>query len=178
MNVWHDIDAARVTPEDFLGYIEIPKGSKCKYELDKQSGLLMLDRILYTAVRYQMSYGFIPRTLGDDGDPLDILVLCDEPIAAGCLVRCYPIGAIKMIDEGKRDEKIISVPFGDPSYNSVRSMEELPQHRFIEMMHFFEIYKQIPSPAKVIVDKIIGVDETYKIIEESIENYKSMVKEK
>lgn len=175
MNVWHDIDSERITPKDFIGFIEIPKGSKCKYELDKRSGLLILDRVLYTAVRYPMSYGFIPKTLGDDGDPLDILVLCDEAIAAGCLVRCYPIGAIKMIDEGKRDEKIISVPFGDPSYNSVKSIEELPKHRFVEMMHFFEVYKQIQSNEKVIVDEIMGIDETYKIIAESIENYNNIM---
>jgi len=171
MNAWHDIEISRITPKDFLCYIEIPKGSKCKYELDKESGFLILDRILYTAVRYPMSYGFIPKTLGDDGDPLDVLVLCDEAIAAGCLVECYPIGAIMMTDGDKQDEKIIAIPFGDPSYNSIKCIQDLPEHRFIEMMHFFEVYKDIQTSAKVVVDGIVDAEKSYKIIADCLDNY-------
>lgn len=174
MNVWHDIDSSRINPHDFLGYIEIPRGSKCKYELDKASGVLILDRILYTSVRYPMSYGFIPRTLGDDDDPLDIVVLCDEAISAGCLVRCYPIGVIAMVDNGRRDEKIISIPFGDPNYNSVKQIGDLPNHRFAELMHFFEVYKELEDKENSIVDQIMGPPDASRIILESIDNYKNV----
>ena len=116
-NIWHDIDPKRITPEDFVAVVEIPKGSKKKYELDKETGLIMLDRVLYTSTHYPANYGFIPRTFADDGDPLDVLVLCNEPIYPSTLVRCYPIGVITMIDGGMMDEKIIAIPFGDPNYN-------------------------------------------------------------
>ena len=104
MNIWHDIDKERVTPNDFLAVIEISKGSKSKYELDKKTGVLILDRILYTSTHYPANYGFIPKTLADDGDPLDVLVLCNEPLVPLVLVQCYPIGVINMIDNGKMDQ--------------------------------------------------------------------------
>ena len=110
-NIWHDMDSARINPEDFMVVIEIPKGSKVKYELDKQSGLLKMDRILYTSTHYPANYGFIPRTYADDLDPLDVLVLCSEQIAPLTLIRCYPIGMITMLDNGRNDEKIIAIPF-------------------------------------------------------------------
>ena len=116
-NIWHDIRPERIKSNDFVGVIEIEKGSKNKYELDKETGCLILDRILYTSTHYPANYGFIPRTFADDGDPLDILVLCSEPVVPLTLVRCYPIGVISMIDGGRRDEKIIAIPFGDPTYN-------------------------------------------------------------
>lgn len=109
MNIWHDIDNERVTPNDFLAVIEISKGSKSKYELDKKTGVLILDRILYTSTHYPANYGFIPKTLADDGDPLDVLVLCNEPLVPLVLVQCYPIGVINMIDNGKMDQKIITI---------------------------------------------------------------------
>ena len=108
MNVWHDISPEVITPKDFTAVIEIPKGSSCKYEMDKDTGMLRLDRVLYTSTHYPANYGFIPRTFADDGDPLDVLVLCSEPIEPLSLVRCYPIGVMRMIDNGKLDEKIIS----------------------------------------------------------------------
>ena len=114
LNIWHDIDPARVTPEDFIAVVEIPKGSKKKYELDKQTGLIILDRVLYTSTHYPANYGFIPRTYGDDGDPLDVLVLCSQALDPLTLVRCFPVGYISMLDGGKRDEKIIAIPFSDP----------------------------------------------------------------
>ena len=108
-NIWHDINPKRIAPEDFIAVIEIPKGSKRKYELDKETGLMILDRILYTSTHYPANYGFIPRTYGDDGDPLDVVVICSEEIDSMTLVRCYPIGVIMMKDGGKLDEKIISI---------------------------------------------------------------------
>lgn len=115
MNIWHDIDASRITENRFETLIEIPKGSKTKYELDKETGLLRLDRVLYTSTVYPANYGFIPHTLADDGDPLDVLVLCNESIFPMTLVTCMPIGVIKMVDGDELDEKIIAVPVNDPN---------------------------------------------------------------
>lgn len=145
MNIWHDIEADRITPEDFIGVIEIPKGYKQKYELDKKTGLLILDRILYTSTHYPANYGLIPRTLADDGDPLDVLVLCSESLQPLSLVRCYPIGMITMLDNGCNDEKIIAIPVGDPTYNHYQDISELPVHIFDEMRHFFSVYKQLEN---------------------------------
>ena len=133
MNIWHNIEPSRIKGRDFIAVIEITKGSKQKYELDKTTGLLILDRILYTSTHYPANYGFIPRTLAGDGDPMDVLVLCSEPLNSLSLVRCYPIGVITMNDGGKPDEKIIAIPFSDPMYNCYRSITELPQHIFQEM---------------------------------------------
>ena len=114
MNIWHDIEKKRIQPEDFETLIEIPKGCNLKYELDKATGLLRLDRVLYTSTHYPANYGFIPRTLADDGDPLDVLVLCSEPVYPMTLIRCFPIGVITMVDDGATDEKIIAIPFQEP----------------------------------------------------------------
>ena len=146
-NIWHDISPARITPEDFIAVIEIEKGSKKKYELDKETGLLIMDRILYTSTHYPANYGFIPRTYADDGDPLDVLVLASEPIDPLVTVRCYPIGVITMLDGGKNDEKIIAIPFADPTYNSYRDVDALPKHIFDEIEHFFSVYKDL-EPGK------------------------------
>ncbi|NLL56524.1 MAG: inorganic diphosphatase [Clostridiales bacterium] len=143
MNVWHDISGDRINPEDFIVVIEISKGSKNKYELDKQTGLLILDRILYTSTHYPNNYGFIPRTYSEDMDPLDVLVLCSEEIKPMAICRCYPIGMIKMVDEGYGDEKIIAIPFKDPSYNSYTDIEQLPPHIIDEICHFFTVYKEL-----------------------------------
>lgn len=170
-NIWHDMNPKRISPDDFVVVVEISKGSKNKYELDKESGLLMLDRVLYTSTHYPANYGFIPRTYADDGDPLDALVLCSEPIAPMTLVRCYPIGAIKMIDNGANDEKIIAIPFGDPTYNSYKDISELPKHIFDEMAHFYTVYKQLENKTTA-VDEIIGADEVHEIIQGTIEKYR------
>ncbi len=143
MNIWHDLDPAMVTPESFTAVIEIPKGCKKKYELDKTTGLLRLDRILYTSTHYPANYGFIPRTLADDKDPLDVLVLCSETLDPMVMVQCYPIGVIRMIDSDEVDDKIIAIPFQDPSWNSFANMEEIPAHYFDEIVHFFGVYKQL-----------------------------------
>ena len=143
MNIWHDIDPKRITPEDFVAVIEISKGSKKKYELDKETGLIMLDRVLYTSTHYPANYGFIPRSFGDDEDPLDVLVLCSQALEPLTLVRCYPIGYISMLDDGRNDEKIIAIPFADPTYNKYKDISELPAHIFDEMRHFFNVYKSL-----------------------------------
>ena len=171
MNIWHDIAENRITPEDFFAVIEVQKNSKMKYELDKETGLLRLDRVLYTSTHYSASYGFIPRTYAEDNDPLDVLVLCAEPIAPMTLVQVYPIGAIDMIDEGAADQKIIAVPFGDPSYNCYRSTEELPPHIFKEMRHFFTVYKELEEKA-ITVMNLLDRGEAIKIIDAAIQRYK------
>lgn len=148
-NIWHDIDPKRISPEDFCAVIEIPKGSKKKYELDKETGLIMLDRVLHTSTHYPANYGLIPRTYGDDLDPLDVLVLCSESLDPLTLVRCYPIGYISMLDNGKNDEKIIAIPFSDPNYNSYRDISDLPGHLFEEMTHFFNVYKMLEGKETV-----------------------------
>jgi len=170
MNIWHDISPRRVTARDFVCVIEISKGSKEKYELDKETGLLILDRILYTSTIYPANYGFIPRTYGDDGDPLDVLVLCSQPIIPLTLVRCYPIGVIKMMDNGSYDEKIICVPFNDPSYNPYTDISQLPSHLFEEMRHFFEVYKALEGKSTV-VDEVSGAEKAIEIIEGALANY-------
>ncbi len=170
MNIWHDIDPARIQTEDFMCYIEIQKGSKSKYELDKPTGVLRLDRVLYTSTVYPASYGFIPRTLADDGDPLDVLVLCSEPILPATLVQCYPIGVINMIDDGKMDEKIIAIPFREPTYNFYTDIAQLPHHIFEEMMHFFEVYKMLEHK-KTSVKEIMGRDSAVRIVQKSIDLY-------
>ncbi len=169
-NIWHDVSPKRITPEDFMAVIEITKGSKKKYELDKETGFLMLDRILYTSTHYPANYGFIPRTYGDDGDPLDVVVICSEKIDPMTLVRCYPIGVITMKDSGKLDEKIISIPFNDPNYNSYKDISELPNHVFDEMKHFFKVYKNLEDK-ETVVDEVRNREAAVDIINKSINNY-------
>ena len=143
MNIWHDLEPELVKPESFTAVIEIEKGGSMKYELDKATGMLRLDRVLYTATHYPANYGFIPLTYGDDGDPLDVLVLCSKPIVPLCLVQCRPIGVVEMWDSGAGDEKIIALPLGDPTYSEVNSIYDLPGHIFQETEHFFTVYKQL-----------------------------------
>ncbi len=169
-NIWHDISPDRITPEDFICVIEITKGSKKKYELDKSTGFLILDRILYTSTHYPANYGFIPRTYADDGDPLDVLLICAEPIEPMTLVRAYPIGVIKMIDNGKYDEKIIAIPHGDPNYNMYTDIDQLPKHIFEEMRHFFTVYKNLEHK-ETAVDEVRPREEAIRIIEGDIQNY-------
>lgn len=171
-NIWHDISQKRITPEDFICVIEIPKGSKKKYELDKETGLILLDRILYTSTHYPANYGFIPRTLGDDNDPLDVLLLCSEPLEPLTLVQAYPIGVIAMIDNGRNDEKIIAIPFNDPNYNMYTDIDQLPSHIFDEMRHFFTVYKNLENK-ETAVNEVSGKAEAIAVISASIENYQA-----
>ena len=174
MNIWHDIDPARITRKDFEAVIEISKGSKMKYELDKETGLLKLDRVLHTSTHYPANYGFIPRTYADDNDPLDVLVLCSEKIEPMALVRCYPIGVISMVDSGHADDKIIAIPFGDPTYNEYKDISQLPKHIFDEMKHFFRVYKMLENKDTAI-DEAKGVLAAVDIIEDAIIGYKKLI---
>lgn len=169
-NIWHDISPSRINPEDFIAVIEIEKGSKKKYELDKETGHIILDRILYTSTHYPANYGFIPRTYADDGDPLDVLLLCSEQLYPMTLVRCYPIGVIRMIDNGHHDDKIIAIPLSDPTYNSYTSIDELPSHIFEEMVHFFKVYKELEHKTTA-VDEIQDAEVAKEIIAHDIDQY-------
>ena len=171
MNIWHDIDERRISSDKFIACIEISKGSKMKYELDKESGRLILDRVLYTSTHYPQSYGFIPRTYADDDDPLDVLVMCQEKIEPLCLVDCYPIGVIKMIDSDRIDEKIIAIACGDPSLNTHRDITDLPPHVFTEISHFFTVYKQLEGKATSVTETA-GREEAMRIIDKAIKDYK------
>ncbi len=167
MNIWKDINEARITPEDFVACIEIEQGSKNKYELDKETGLIILDRVLYTSTHYPMNYGFIPRTLSGDNDPLDVFVLCSQPIEKMSLVRCYPIGVVFLTDKDETDEKIIAIPYGDPQYNSYKDISNLPAHILDELKHFLSVYKQLENKV-VKVLKTGGSEEAKQAIEQSI----------
>jgi inorganic pyrophosphatase len=169
-NIWHDMDPARVSPEDFIAVIEIEKGSKNKYELDKQTGHLILDRVLFTSTHYPANYGLIPLTYAEDGDPLDVLVLCSESILPMSLVRCRPIGVMRMIDSGALDEKIIAVPFGDPNYSSYTDIDQLPGHIFSEMRHFFSVYKNLEGK-QTVVDEVEPAEKARAVIEKCLKAY-------
>ena len=170
MNIWHNISPEHITPQRFLAVVEIPKGSKVKYEMDKETGLLRMDRILYTSTQYPANYGFLPRTYAKDKDPLDVLVLCQEAILPMTLVECRPIGVMRMVDNASRDEKIIAVPIHDPSMEEYQDIDELPLHTVEEMQHFFEVYKTLEN--KVTVVRSFGsADEAQRLIARSIRAY-------
>jgi inorganic pyrophosphatase len=170
MNIWHDINQSRIQPEDFIAVIEISKGSKKKYELDKETGLIMLDRILYTSTHYPANYGFIPRTYAEDNDPLDVLVLCSEDLEPMSMVRCYPVGVVRMIDDEMADDKIIAIPFKDPMWNHFREMEEIPHHISDEIKHFFQVYKSLEHKETTGFE-VYGKERALQIIRESIDFY-------
>ncbi len=171
MNIWHDISPARIKSENFCAVIEISKGSKTKYELDKETGFIELDRILYTSTHYPANYGFIPRTYAQDKDPLDVLVLCSETIYPLSLVRCYPIGVITMLDNGAADDKIIAIPFKDPNYNCYTDVSQLPAHISQEMSHFFAVYKSLENK-ETAIEEVRGREAAISIIEQAIKDYR------
>lgn len=177
MNIWHDIAKERIKKDEFVAVIEISKGGRNKYELDKQTGMLRLDRVLYTATHYPANYGFIPRTYAGDNDPLDVLVLCEENIVPLALVEVYPIGVLKMIDGNEQDEKIIAVAKKDPFLNMYNDISEIPPHISAEIMHFFEVYKQLEEK-QTAVEEICGRQEAERIIEASIKNYNEKFEQK
>lgn len=175
MNIWHDIEEERISPEKFDCVIEISKGSQCKYELDKATGRLYLDRVLYTSTHYPQNYGFIPRTYAGDNDPLDVLVLCSQPILPLTITSARPIGAIKMIDSGEIDEKIIAVLENDPMYANYHSVHDLPVHIFNEIRHFFQVYKSLEGK-ETVVHQIQDRDAALMMISRSMQNYKDTFK--
>ena len=170
MNIWHEIEKERISPEKFTCVIEIQKGFKNKYELDKSTGMLRLDRVLYTSTHYPANYGFIPRTYAEDNDPLDVLVLCQENIVPMTLVDCMPIGMLRMIDEDENDEKIIAVPLNDPAYSCYNDISELPTHIFEEISHFFEVYKVLENK-RTAIKEITGRENALRCIENCMTRY-------
>lgn len=167
---WHGAHFGNKAPEIVNGLIEIPQGSRAKYEVDKETGLLKLDRVIYSSFHYPINYGFIPQTLGEDGDPLDILVLCSQSIHPLCLVEATVIGNMQMIDSGIMDDKIIAVASQDPSVNHIKKMEELPAHFMAELKNYFELYKVLENK-KVIINDFQGKELAFDIIKNSIERY-------
>lgn len=175
MDIWKEFNKNRISPNDFIAFIEIEKGSKNKYELDKETGLIILDRILFTSTHYPMNYGFIPLTFSEDNDPLDVFVLSSQPIEKASLVRCYPIGVITMKDKEEMDEKIIAIPFGDPQYNGYKDINELPKHIMDELKHFLLVYKQLENK-KVEVQNICGSAEAKICIAKCMQDFEKKFK--
>jgi inorganic pyrophosphatase len=171
-NPWHDVKPGDDIEKSFLSIIEIPKGSKNKYELDKETGLLIADRVLYSSVHYPANYGFIPQTYCDDGDPLDVLVLCQEPITSLCIVECLAIGVITMSDEKGQDDKIIAVHAYDPAYNTYHDISALPPHIIKELQRFFEDYKVLENK-EVVIDTLRGRVDSLNVINTAIDLYNS-----
>ncbi len=184
---WHDVTPGSELPQEFNTVVEIPFGSSVKYELDKTSGLIKLDRILYSAVYYPANYGFIPQTLAEDDDPLDVLVLCQEPVVPLTIIHARAIGLMTMIDSGKKDHKIIAIATEDPEFNAYREAAEMPPHRLIKfnayreaaempphrlimLRRFFQDYKQLEGKS-VEVDEIQAATKAYPIIEDALHRY-------
>ncbi|HNX49343.1 MAG TPA: inorganic diphosphatase [Thermoanaerobaculaceae bacterium] len=170
---WHDVEIGSDAPDEFPAVIEIPKGSKVKYELDKETGLLRVDRVLYSSVIYPANYGFIPQTLGDDHDPLDVLVLMQEPVAPLSILRVRPIGLMVMVDQGENDEKIICVHLDDPEYREFTHISELQPHRMIEVKRFFEDYKTLEHK-DVKVEEFLGPEEARKAVAHGAQLYSKL----
>lgn len=174
MNVhpWHDVSIGGNAPENVIGIIEIPKNCRAKYELDKDSGMLILDRVLYASINYPANYGFIPQTYCDDDDPLDILVISQIEIVPMCLVEAKVIGVMRMLDGGEMDDKILAVAANDMSVNYINDISELPPHLTKELRSFFEDYKKLENKS-VVVEEFQGKDIALQIIEQSIQDYQA-----
>ncbi|HEU5451135.1 MAG TPA: inorganic diphosphatase [Terriglobales bacterium] len=170
IHAWHDVTPGSEIPQEFNTIIEIPFGSSVKYELDKDSGLIKLDRVLYSAVYYPANYGFIPQTLAEDDDPLDVLVFCQEAVAPLTIIHARAIGLMTMIDAGKKDHKIIAVATGDPEFNSYHDARDMPAHRMLMLRRFFQDYKQLEGKA-VEVDEVTPAGSAYPVIEDALSRY-------
>ena len=170
MNIWHDMNPNRISSEKFDAVVEISRGQQSKYELDKETGLIRLDRVLYTSTHYPQNYGFIPRTYAGDNDPLDVLILCSQPLVPMTIVTCIPIGAVKMLDNGEVDEKIIAIAANDPTYSSYTSIQEIPSHVFQEIRHFFQVYKTLEGK-ETVVHHIQDRDRAVLMIENAVKEY-------
>lgn len=171
LHPWHGADHGDKAPVIVNALIEIPQGSRCKYEIDKKTGLLKLDRVIYSSFHYPVNYGFIPKTLGEDKDPLDILVMCSESIQPLCLVEATVIGNMQMIDSGEKDDKIIAVASKDPSVNHITDINELPAHFFAVLKNYFEQYKVLENKI-VEIDNFQDKETAYKVIEDAVSFYK------
>jgi inorganic pyrophosphatase len=171
LHPWHGAHYGNQAPEIVNALIEIPQGSRTKYEIDKTTGLLRVDRVIYSSFHYPVNYGFIPQTLGEDHDPLDILVLCSQSIQSLCLVEATVIGNMQMIDSGERDDKIIAVATNDPSVNHITTVDEMPRHFFLELKNYFEQYKVLENK-QVQIDEFQNKEAAYNIINNAISLYK------
>jgi inorganic pyrophosphatase len=171
MNLWHDVSAGKNTPEQVNVIIEIPKGSRVKYELDKDTGLIQFDRVLYSPMHYPANYGFVPRSLWDDGDPLDVLVLAHEEIVPAALVEARVIGVLDMIDGGEGDAKVLAVPVTDPRFNNTKDISDLEPHLLDEIKHFFSVYKQLQKK-EVSVGDWKGYKEATEAVKHSFDLYR------
>lgn len=172
---WHEVAIGRNPPAFINGVIEIPRGSRAKYEIDKESGLIKLDRVIYASMYYPLNYGFIPQTLGDDGDPLDIVVLTQVSVVPLCLIPSKVIGVMQMIDRGEADEKIIAVAEQDPSVSAIDNMRDLPAHLISELRHFFENYKTLENK-KVVINEFLPKEDAFKVIQACARNYVDKIK--
>ena len=170
LNLWHDLPCGQHPPEIVTAVIEIPSGSRNKYELDKTSGMLKLDRVLFSAVHYPGDYGFIPRTLHEDNDPLDVLVMVKEQTFPGCQIDVRPLGVLKMLDRGEPDDKILSVPVHDPYQQEFFDIADIPQHMLKEVEHFFHTYKDLEGK-RVEITGWGKSDEAMRVISESMSRY-------
>jgi inorganic pyrophosphatase len=168
---WHGVSYGELAPRVVNAVIEIPQGTRAKYEIDKETGLLKLDRVIYSSFYYPCNYGFIPQTYGDDKDPLDILVITSVPVQALCIMQAKVVGVMQMIDSGDADDKIIAVAANDPSVNHYNNIEELPRHFFDELRHFFEEYKKLENKT-VVVNEFGDKATALKVIEDAVKFYK------
>jgi inorganic pyrophosphatase len=172
MNLWHDVSRGDDTPNELNCIIEIPKGSPNKYEIDKKTGLIALDRANYSSAPYPFDYGFVPQTLWDDGDALDIIVPSTFPLATGILVRVRPVALMEMIDDGESDYKVIAVPVDDKRWDDIQDLEDLNQHNVKEWKHFFETYKELKEKDVIVkIEGIKGKAEAIEAVKKSIELY-------
>lgn len=174
IHAWHDVPVGPDAPNVINAIVEIPAGGKVKYELDKDTGLIRVDRVLYSSVMYPANYGFIPQTLGDDDDPLDVLVLMQEAVVPLALLRAKPIGLMTMVDHHQNDEKIICVHLDDPAFSTYNHIGELPEHRLKELRRFFEDYKKLEEK-EVLVREFLGPESAHEVIRESMARYQENV---
>ena len=173
MHAWHDVTPGENLPSEFTVVVEIPMGSSVKYELDKETGMLRVDRILYSAVFYPANYGFIPQTYAEDDDPLDVLVLCQEPVAPLTLVSARAIGVMTMVDSGKKDHKVLAVALKDPEYCGFREAKELPAHRLAMLRRFFLDYKSLEGKS-VAVEEMESAAAAHPVIEAALTRYSTI----
>jgi inorganic pyrophosphatase len=170
LHPWHEVSIGRKPPQFVNALIEIPRGSRAKYEIDKESGLIKLDRVIYASMYYPLNYGFIPQTMGEDQDPLDIVVLTQVSVVPLCLIPAKVIGVMQMVDRGEADDKIIAVAEEDPSVGNINDISDLPEYLRAELTHFFENYKSLENK-KVVIDQFLDREKAYSIVEASVRFY-------